>query len=289
MFNKLNRPVFVAATMLTSAAASFGQGTPDNVTHGDPYTPVGTLGVNPTHVQTGVKPNLSWEIDFPSVFEDLTLITPPGGLVTTTEVTVVVQVPGVSGGCDRNDLPVAFWMRAGASNNWQLLFNDTGKNVNPSKVLFRKKLPANTQIDFAARAQHSSGAWHDIYWTLYEDGNLQTFVNGDPAPDDVSDFLTGDMESFLTPYLSEDGTTVVLGPKEMLYLLELESGTPGSACYDRQDLAFTVQFITKNNNGHGNNVDGVDVSNPGSGKGGPNGEIDPSGEVDDEQPKGKTE
>lgn len=36
------------------------------------------------------------------------------------------------------------------------------------------------------------------------------------------------------------------------------------------------------NNGHGNNEDGVDVSNPGEGEGGPNGEEDLSGEVDDE-------
>lgn len=36
------------------------------------------------------------------------------------------------------------------------------------------------------------------------------------------------------------------------------------------------------NNGHGNNDDGVDVSNPGQGHGGPNGETDPSGDVDDE-------
>lgn len=36
------------------------------------------------------------------------------------------------------------------------------------------------------------------------------------------------------------------------------------------------------NNGHGNNADGVDSSNPGQGKGGPNGGVDPSGDVDDE-------
>jgi len=38
----------------------------------------------------------------------------------------------------------------------------------------------------------------------------------------------------------------------------------------------------KNNNGHGNNLDGVDVSNPGQGRGGPNGAIDLSGSFDDE-------
>src|SRR5687768_7722791 len=38
----------------------------------------------------------------------------------------------------------------------------------------------------------------------------------------------------------------------------------------------------KNNNGHGNNMDGVDISNPGAGSGGPNGEVDLSAPVDDE-------
>lgn len=38
----------------------------------------------------------------------------------------------------------------------------------------------------------------------------------------------------------------------------------------------------KSNNGHGNNCDGVDSSNPGQGGGGPNGQPDPSGEIDDE-------
>jgi hypothetical protein len=43
----------------------------------------------------------------------------------------------------------------------------------------------------------------------------------------------------------------------------------------------------KNNNGHGNNADGVDVSNPGRGKGGPNGKVDRSGKVDDEVKGGR--
>jgi len=43
--------------------------------------------------------------------------------------------------------------------------------------------------------------------------------------------------------------------------------------------------VGKNNNGHGNNLDGVDCSNPGQGKGGPNGFVDPSGSIDDEAKK----
>lgn len=41
--------------------------------------------------------------------------------------------------------------------------------------------------------------------------------------------------------------------------------------------------VFKTNNGHGNNLDGVDVSNPGNGGGGPNGAVDASGSVDDER------
>ncbi len=42
------------------------------------------------------------------------------------------------------------------------------------------------------------------------------------------------------------------------------------------------------NNGHGNNEDGVDCSNPGQGSGGPNGEVDASGDVDDEVSNGNS-
>lgn len=58
-----------------------------------------------------------------------------------------------------------------------------------------------------------------------------------------------------------------------------------------KDYTFKASWFTvtagKSNNGHGNNVDGVDSSNPGQGKGGPNGAEDPSGDVDDEK-KGST-
>ena len=42
----------------------------------------------------------------------------------------------------------------------------------------------------------------------------------------------------------------------------------------------------QSNNGHGNNIDGVDMSNPGEGEGGPNGAEDSDPEVDDEAKTG---
>jgi hypothetical protein len=62
---------------------------------------------------------------------------------------------------------------------------------------------------------------------------------------------------------------------------------PGTVLFDQVVSAgVTIEFAgraaTSINNGHGNNLDGVDVSNPGEGDGGPTGAVDPSGFFDDE-------
>lgn len=74
-----------------------------------------------------------------------------------------------------------------------------------------------------------------------------------------------------------------IGPMSALVMMELNETNHTDSCFDYQD-AILIITLSKNhpNNGHGNNLDGVDSSNPGGGSGGPNGEIDPSGGVDDE-------
>lgn len=67
--------------------------------------------------------------------------------------------------------------------------------------------------------------------------------------------------------------------------IDLRAAVYGPEGFDQWFLpsATAVRNYTLfSNNGHGNNADGVDVSNPGQGGGGPNGEVDPSGGVDDE-------
>ena len=49
-------------------APVFGQGAAN---HGDPYTPVGRLEVNRVHVRTGVKPQLTWQIEYPKTVRDI--------------------------------------------------------------------------------------------------------------------------------------------------------------------------------------------------------------------------
>lgn len=269
-----------------------GQEAPDPNVHGDPYVPVGTLGVNPTFVQIGVRPNLDWGIEYPMVFNDLALVGGSGSLVTTNqEVQTEIRVNGSSNDCtteNGTDLDSALWVRVGgAGNYWRLLFYGNKRDVNPSKVLYKSWLPVGTPIELAARAKSPSGGWYPIVWTIEDTVQLAHLGNGDTVPDYIiPKFSTSELKSYTTALLSEDNLTAEIGPKDMVYLFELTATDPADPCFDLEDLVVTIHFKTKNNNGHGNNVDGVDVSNPGQGGGGPNGIEDPSGEIDDEMKKG---
>jgi hypothetical protein len=68
-----------------------------------------------------------------------------------------------------------------------------------------------------------------------------------------------------------------LGPGYVLAERVVNSGEPIVVSDDITDRTVAVQSLDGNGNqGHGNNEDGVDSSNPGQGGGGPNGSVDES-------------
>ena len=261
--------VLTALTLTTAVTGA--QEAPDPDAHGDPYIPVGILAVNPTFVQTGVKPNLDWGIEYPSLFEDLAVVSTSGGITTTQLVEAEIRVNGACFNCgmtNGKELPVAVWVRLhGEGNAWNLIFSGDAYAVDPSKVLFKQWLDPGSQIDIAARGQTESGAWYPVVWTVEDSIKVAHLANGASVPDSVlTDFASGDLESFTTAILSDDAMTAEIGPKDMVYLFELSSNEPDEPCFDLQDAVVSVHFKTKNNNGHGNNEDGIDVSNPGESK-----------------------
>jgi hypothetical protein len=280
---------FLASALLLPLSAA-AQSAPDEGAHGDPYVPVGKLQVSPTWVATGVKTTLQWEIEHPKNFGDLALAGASGALMTAEQVQAEIRVLGVAFQDDegRDDLPATLWVRVGGGGSpWNRVFYGKAQDVNPSKVLFKEWVDPNQKIDLAAYGQADDGSWNGIVWTVQNSHNLAHLTNGDHLPDHFPDPSSAGMESFTSALLAEDEQTIEIGPKDMAYFFELDSYTPGEPGFDLQDMVVLVQCKTKNNNGHGNNEDGVDVSNPGQGSGGPNGMVDESGEIDDEMTKGK--
>lgn len=281
---KTKNTISILSMSLLASLTAAAEEAPNPDVHGDPYIPVGRLIVNPTFVVTGVKPTLAWEIEYPTTFNDLALVGTSGEVLTSKEVQAEVVVLGVSveDAEGRDDLPAALWVRTdGEGGQWQLVFSGTGAEVNSSRVVFSEWLESGTKFDLAARSQTASGMWSEVVWTVQPSQSLAHGSNGTPVPTAMKDVVIGELEGYTSTILSGDQSEIAAGPKDMVYFFELESGDPDASSFDLQDMVVVVQFHTLNNNGHGNNTDGVDVSNPGEGTG-PNGGVDLSGEVDDE-------
>lgn len=252
-----------------------------------PALPVGTLSAIPTVVQSGTKPTLTWAILYPSKVSDIAEINPPGTIIPNQTVYVTVQIVGTGPGtCTPTPAPIipAPPTDARVSINggaYLQVFYGTQVDVPPSKQLFVKKVTSGQTIDFGGRYV-LNGDWSPFYTT--RSGNLQVvaLVDGDLPPTSFSLYQQSYLASYLRPYLNASGR-VNIGPLSVLILMELNQTNHSEKCYDYQDQVLLVSFSLKHpNNGHGNNLDGVDVSNPGQGHGGPNGMVDPSGGFDDE-------
>ena len=276
--------VAMTCALTSSVLANNGNGNGNNV---EPLIPVGWLTAFPTLVQTGTHPTLTWDIQYPESVLDIIDIDEGGTVTPQVELCMEVRVLGASYqlGWDRRGRPVWGYVQAevkpGNASSFTRFFYDTQDRVKPSQKYYTQTVPASRPIEFRARAYNGS-SWLSWRSTEYASPNVVALVNGDSPPATVPAFQQNDIEDFLEPYLDAGGK-IKIGPKDVIFLIELGQTNTSSSGFDLQDLVLLATFdYCKNNNGHGNNQDGVDVSNPGGGDGGPNGEDDPSGPIDDE-------
>ncbi len=277
--------VFAAAN-ISAAPGNGNSGTPAKI----PTTPAGNLTATPTSVQVGTFPKLTWDILYPSAVSDVAVINPPGTIKLTQQLYVYVQPigTGVSGtevtacapGQSISAMPTDMRMSVNGGTFTQLFYG-TQANIDSSYSLYIKRLPAGTTLDFGGRYV-SNGSWSPFYTTKSANFQVISLVNGEVPPTRTPLYGSPSLASYLKPYLDASGK-VKIGPLSVLVMMELQKTDHNSSCFDYQDQVLLVSFSTKHpNNGHGNNLDGVDSSNPGQGGGGPNGRVDPSGGVDDE-------
>lgn len=230
-----------------------------------PALPIGALNATPRVVQTGTYPTLNWFIVHPSNIKNVATITPPGQITLNKESYVSIRPVYVS----NNKASEA---RLSINNeNYKQLFYGTNQDIDPTRDLYTKQLPAGTKINVGGRFVED-GTWSPFYTSKSTNARVVTLANGQK-------FKGVTIQDEVRPYVNSNGT-VKVGPMSALVVMELESTNQYS---DYQDVVILISLSEKNNNGHGNNLDGVDSSNPGGGHGGPNGEVDPSAGVDDEK------
>jgi len=253
----------------------------------------------PTVVRTGTKPTLSWSVINPSRIgsgqtsgggsssdgsENMAIVNPPGTIIPTVDSYVTVQIIGTGvtscGGGNYVSPPTDLRLSLGGGAYAQLFYG-TQANVDSGKQLYIKKVLAGQTVDLGGRLMINN-SWSPFYTTRNRNLQVVALVNGDTYPTKSKFQGQASMASYLRPYV-DSSFKVTIGPLSVLLVMELAQTNLNSPCFDYQDQVVLVTLSRKHpNNGHGNNLDGVDSSNPGNGKGGPNGAVDPSGGVDDE-------
>jgi hypothetical protein len=238
-------------------------------THGDPFIPVGLLQVTPTVVQPYVQPNMNWDIEYPKSIPDLLTITPSSALIMEDAQDEIIEIRcvGIGESPCTPDMAMVLWVRVGGSGaSWNRIFYGDSDDILPGKVLFKQKANDGDRVDFAVRGYNPNSGWGALYWTVEDAPNISALIDGEFAPTDSSAFYGGIPEEFMAHYIS-DANEVTLGPRDILLMFESEPVAPGEGCFDLQDIVVVTTIAGKNNNGHGNNLDGYDMSNTGNSDG----------------------
>lgn len=246
-----------------------------------PLAPSGDLIATPSVVQTGTYPTLNWRIAYPTNIGRVATID-KGVLTLQKQAYVSVKSIGigVTGGHANVSTSPAESRISVNGGAYEQLFYGTNADIDPTHTLYNKRLNAGANVSFGGRYVEDH-VWKPFYTGNSSNLRVIALTNGDKIPTSYDLHQSGKLAEYLKPYTDATGR-VKVGPMCAIVLMEVAAPT-NSPSFDYQDVALLVTVSDKNNNGHGNNLDGVDSSNPGQGSGGPNGSVDPSGGVDDEK------
>jgi len=239
-----------------------------------PVIPVGTLSAYPTVVQAGTHPTLTWNVTVPEVVSDIVTIENGGTIRAQRDVYADIRVLGASVKRvwldSRGQITRWEWVPTEASvsksgGSLLRIFYGTNAQVVPNTIVHTTRLLEGETLDVAGRYSHSSLAWSTRFSSAAGSTNIRALRNGDTPPTTTPLYQQPSLEAFLSPILDNQGR-IKIGPRDVVYLMELTHSDKSHGGYDLQDMALLVSFYDKvnGNNGHGNNVDGVDSSNPGS-------------------------
>jgi hypothetical protein len=237
-----------------------------------PAVPAGWLTAFPTIVQAGTHPTLTWEISYPSIVKDYVEIIVPATIRPKEKLDVEVRVLGNGVTVSQSGSNTFNWVNAEAQlsfngGSYSRIFYGTNLNVNPNTVVWsRNNVNAGQTLRFGGRYYYNN-SWGPTHTSSNSSTNVRTLVHGDTPPTITPMYQAPSLEDFIRPYLDATGK-VRIGPMDVIVFMELthNSNQQSDPGYDLQDMVLLVTFKSKTqtNNGHGNNLDGIDSSNPGN-------------------------
>ena len=201
--------------------------------------PTGKLNVDRALVRVGVKSNLDWQIQYPTIVTDVVDVTGTGTIIPKKPMKMRVRTLGVAFQSGSTLLPIeGNWSKNGST--WSKFFYGTGTSVVSTNVLVDTTVATNDKIYFGARGWNGSSwlPWHD---TTKTDKYVIVLKNGDSAPSYAPAYNQTSTKGFLAPYIDSTGK-VKIGSRDLIILWECSTAAPATTYFDMQDLVVLVTF-----------------------------------------------
>lgn len=219
-----------------------------------PQIPLGSLSVNRNLLQVGASPTLTWNASFPQPVNDVITVNPDHSVVTKKRTQITVRLLGVAFQSGSLQLPAQLSMRLN-DGSWSTRFLGAAKDVKPNIPVYSGIIEANSKLDFRfvgasdkRKNNPQTTKSEDWNWnypavaTSTSSQNKIVLKDGEAAPSYAPAYSQGSIKSFLSSVMSPDGTTVRVGPRDVIYLTELSSAAPNTSFFDMQDMVLLVTF-----------------------------------------------
>ncbi|QJE97654.1 hypothetical protein [Luteolibacter luteus] len=233
-----------AAVVLAISAAS--PGTLFAQANNEPTIPVGWLTANPTVVQPGVYPTLTWGITYPSIVQDYVdvddnTVTPKESLICDIRVLGAGVTVANTNGSNMQFVPTRAEVKYDNGSYTQIFY---GKNtdVRPSSIVWTKTVAKDKKLRFGGKYYYNN-QWGPYFTSQSGTKNVRTLVNGDVPPTTYPLHTAPTLESFIKPYLDASGK-VKIGPMDVIVFMELThtDAQITDQGYDLQDMVLLVTF-----------------------------------------------
>jgi len=215
-----------------------------------PTLPVGDLNAYPMLVQAGTFPQLTWSVTVPASVIDVITVTPPGTITPKRTLRMDVRMLGASVWASTTNsrgqitggyfVPTEALFRYGGSGSYSRIFYNTHTNINPNTIVYTRTVTAGNQINFAGR-YYFKNQWSTMYTSTNSSGQVVALINGSTPPTTTPLHQQPTIQSFILPYLDAQGK-IKLGPRDVIYLMELTHTNKNDGGWDLQDLALLVTF-----------------------------------------------
>lgn len=248
----MKRTEITAAAALVLCALAASQA----MAQTSPSIPVGSLTAAPTVVQTGTKPTLTWNINYPSVVKNFLTITNGTGVPSALGATVTpnqnlicdIRILGAGVTTQNsngtiNYIETAAKIRYNGSSTWTTIFDgkQTDTIVKTQGIIKTLNVTSGQTMNFGGQYYYNS-SWF-TFFNSTNGTNVQTLVNGDACPAYIPAYNAPSLETFLKPYL-DSSNKVRIGPMDVVIFMELTHTDKTNPGYDFQDLVLLVTFRT---------------------------------------------